>query len=43
MIEDENWDQARRQISKASAIIRRAASTLNMDSEDVEDDKDSSS
>lgn len=41
MIEAEDWDQAKRQISKTAAIIRKAASTLNMNPE--EDDEEHSS
>jgi len=37
MVEAKDWDQAKRQISKTAAIIRKAASTLNMNPE--EDDE----
>lgn len=43
MIEAKNWDQAKRQISKTAAIIRKAATTLDMNAEQGKDDKDSSS
>lgn len=43
MIEAKNWDEAKRQISKASAIIRKAASTLSMTGNEDDDNKGHSS
>lgn len=43
MIEEKNWDQAKRQIGKTAAIIRKAASTLSMDNDEGDDDKEASS
>lgn len=42
MIEAKNWDQAKRQISKTAAIIRKAASTLDMNEEQSKEGKEPS-